>query len=226
MNAHRVARIVMLVMGLVAGLSLAGLVSMVVISGGKFNEYGEVPIPGSAVIELPEGTVIVSFLVRKSGSGTTFPPLRLHIEPPAGGRDPQVVEDPGASTVVNDDLRRQVWVMQVPEAGRYPVSIDGPVADYQNPRLAFGTDRALDGPIWVLVALSVMSMDLAIAGWWFQRRAKATAKPEPAIATDPYIPTDEGVRLEQLKTITALRDSGALTEDEFQAEKRRILKGQ
>jgi hypothetical protein len=31
--------------------------------------------------------------------------------------------------------------------------------------------------------------------------------------------------LEQLKTIAALRDSGALTEAEFNAEKRRILDG-
>jgi hypothetical protein len=46
----------------------------------------------------------------------------------------------------------------------------------------------------------------------------------PLIApVDPYTPTDDGVRLEQLKTISALRDSGALTPEEFEAEKRRIL---
>jgi hypothetical protein len=38
-------------------------------------------------------------------------------------------------------------------------------------------------------------------------------------------PTDEGVRLERLKTLAALRDSGALTDEEFQTEKRRILDG-
>jgi Short C-terminal domain len=38
-----------------------------------------------------------------------------------------------------------------------------------------------------------------------------------------YAPTDQGIRLEQLKTLSALRDSGALTEEEFEAEKRRIL---
>jgi hypothetical protein len=43
--------------------------------------------------------------------------------------------------------------------------------------------------------------------------------------SDPYTPSDEGVRLEQLKTISALRDSGALTPAEFEAEKRRILEG-
>ena len=40
-----------------------------------------------------------------------------------------------------------------------------------------------------------------------------------------YQPTDQGVRLEQLKTLAALRDSGALTAAEFEAEKRRILDG-
>jgi hypothetical protein len=37
------------------------------------------------------------------------------------------------------------------------------------------------------------------------------------------VPSGEGVRLERLKTLASLRDSGALTEEEFQAEKRRIL---
>jgi hypothetical protein len=38
-----------------------------------------------------------------------------------------------------------------------------------------------------------------------------------------YEPGDEGVRIERLKTLTGLRDSGALTEQEFETEKRRIL---
>jgi hypothetical protein len=38
-----------------------------------------------------------------------------------------------------------------------------------------------------------------------------------------YEPSDEGARLERLTTLTGLRDSGALTEQEFEAEKRRIL---
>jgi hypothetical protein len=38
-------------------------------------------------------------------------------------------------------------------------------------------------------------------------------------------PSDEGVRLQRLKTLAALRDSGALTPEEFETEKRRILEG-
>jgi hypothetical protein len=46
-----------------------------------------------------------------------------------------------------------------------------------------------------------------------------------AAPTSAQLPTDEGVKIEQLKTLAALRDSGALTDKEFEDEKRRILDG-
>jgi hypothetical protein len=55
-----------------------------------------------------------------------------------------------------------------------------------------------------------------------------TYPPPPAMSTqpaDPYIPTDQGVRIEQLNTLARLRDSGALTESEYEAEKKRVLDG-
>jgi hypothetical protein len=42
---------------------------------------------------------------------------------------------------------------------------------------------------------------------------------------DSFTPSDEGIRVQQLNTLAQLRDSGALTEDEFQAEKKRLLDG-
>ena len=45
----------------------------------------------------------------------------------------------------------------------------------------------------------------------------------PYGVANPYTPTVDGIRIEQLKNLAALRDSGALTEQEFEAEKRRIL---
>ncbi|WP_264991389.1 SHOCT domain-containing protein, partial [Mycobacterium kiyosense] len=59
------------------------------------------------------------------------------------------------------------------------------------------------------------------------RKAVPLVAAAPTAPTAPfptaYEPTGEGVRVERLKTLAALRDSGALTEAEFQAEKRRIL---
>lgn len=60
-----------------------------------------------------------------------------------------------------------------------------------------------------------------IASLILRRQQPTVAQFTPA---HQYTPSDQGVRLEQLKkTLAALRDSGALTQDEFDAEKRRIL---
>ena len=48
----------------------------------------------------------------------------------------------------------------------------------------------------------------------------------PPVQPSPsFTPTEDGIRLQQLNTLARLRDSGALTEDEFQAEKKRVLDG-
>jgi Short C-terminal domain len=43
------------------------------------------------------------------------------------------------------------------------------------------------------------------------------------LVNEPFSATEHGIRLEQLKTLARLRDSGAMTEDEFEAQKHRIL---
>jgi hypothetical protein len=55
--------------------------------------------------------------------------------------------------------------------------------------------------------------------------ATPDATPPIPLAPASHIPTDEGARTEQLETLAALRDSGASTQAEFEAEKRRILDG-
>ena len=42
---------------------------------------------------------------------------------------------------------------------------------------------------------------------------------------DSFTPSDEGIRVQSLNTLARLRDSGALTQDEYEAEKRRVLDG-
>jgi hypothetical protein len=73
---------------------------------------------------------------------------------------------------------------------------------------------------------------------WMSRRGRAepdtvddadTDNPfGPMVTGSPqraYTPADEGIRIEQLKHLAALRDSGALTREEFEQEKRRVLDG-
>ena len=224
----------MIAVSVFALFSIGGLITTVAIGafGEKYAAYGEIPIPGSGTVGLPAGEVLVSFHIRGyGGRGMSVPPLSMSVTPPEGVADPEVTEDLGATVSVNDDARRRVWVMQVLTEGAYRVSVDGPVSGYVDPRLAFGSGSGpgITGLLWVFVALSIISADLAIAVWWFRRKRSRTGPSEfpevPAPPADPYTPTDQGVRLEQLKTIAALRDSGALTEREFEEEKRRILDG-
>ncbi|MBA0047524.1 SHOCT domain-containing protein [Mycobacterium sp. NPDC050853] len=192
----------------------------------KFDAYGEVKIPGTTQLELPAGEVTVSFHSWVSGdNGLLIPQLGMSIFPPAGVAEPQVRESIGSSTTVNGDARRRVWVAQIPAAGTYDVQVEGEINGFVNPRLAFGHGS----PYWALTWLFAGLLGVAIIGWiaYVLTRSRTTHPSSPAgpqpIAS--YEPSDSGIRLEQLKSLAALRDSGALTETEFEAEKRRVLGG-
>ncbi|MGB3894221.1 MAG: SHOCT domain-containing protein [Mycolicibacter sinensis] len=211
-----VALMVVGVVGFVGALALNVFVL------DRYNAYGEVPIPGTGTIRLPAGEVTVSLHTRvissPSGGGLPVPPLSLRLEPPAGVADPEFTESIGSTTTVNNDSRRRLWRMRVATAGDYQISTDGQVGGFIAPRLAFGAPSAYGSLVWVFpVVFGVGIVGLIAARYWPSRGRS------PAPAGAEFVPDGEGVRLEQLKTITALRDCGALTSAEFEAEKRRIL---
>ena len=221
-----------------------GLVATLILNAfvlDKYDAYGEVPIPGSTSLHLPAGEATVSFHTMVTGSpssGFPVPDLQFSMTPPAGVPKPEVTESVGGTTTVNSDTHVRVWVVQIPQEGTYDIVTAGNVNGYINPRLAFGHGSSYGWLMWVfggLLALGVVQ--LAVALIWSARSAKA-ARPlapeemmnfdEPTLSAGvapapSYTPSDQGVRLEQLRQIAALRDSGALTEAEFEAEKRPIL---
>ena len=223
----------------------AGLIASLILNAfvlDKFDAYGEVPIPGSTSLHLPAGEVTASFhtaVTGSSGGGLPIPDLGLSIDPPEGVPDAQVTESIGTTTTVNNDARVRVWVVQVPTEGTYDIRTDGQVNGYINPRLAFGHGSSYGWVTWVFGALLALgAVELTGALLWSVRAGKKARPlaPDELLSVDEptwsgglsavpsYTPSDQGVRLEQLKQLAALRDSGALTEDEFEAEKRRILK--
>ncbi len=226
----------------IAGVGLVATLILNAFVLDDYDAYGEVSIPGSTGLHLPAGEVTVSFHTMVTGSpssGFPIPDLKFNITPPAGVAKPEVAESVGGTTTVNSDTHVQVWVVQIPEEGTYNIVTDGNVNGYISPRLAFGHGSSYGWLTWVfggLLALGVV--ELVAALFWSARSAKA-ARPlapeelmsfnEPAGSPPPlqtvasYTPSDQGVRLEQLKQLAALRDSGALSEAEFEAEKRRIL---
>jgi hypothetical protein len=222
-----------------------GLIAMLILNAfvlDEYDAYGEVSIPGATSLHLPAGEVTVNFHTMVTGSpssGFPIPDLKFNVTPPAGLAKPQVNESIGGTTTVNSDTHVQVWVMQIAKEGTYDIETDGNVNGYINPRLAFGHGSSYGWLTWVFGGLLAFGVaELVVALMWSARSAKRarplapeellsfdepTASPPSLRSLPSYTPSDQGVRLEQLKQLAALRDSGALTEEEFETEKRRIL---
>jgi Short C-terminal domain len=232
--------IIVAVLSMVA--SIIGLIASIILNAfvfDEYNAYGEVPVPGSRSIHLPAGEVTVSFHTvitgRTAGGGLPIPELQMGIDPPPGMATPQVTESIGGTTTVNSDAHVRVWLVQVPADGTYTVRTDGEVGGYISPRLAFGHGTTYGWLLWLfggLLALSIVELVAAVL--WSAKSAKRARPlaPEKLMNSDQptwnagpssSTPTADGIRIEQLKSLAALRDSGALTEAEFEAEKRRIL---
>lgn len=219
-------------------VSVAGFITTLVLNVfflDDYDAYGEVPVPGSGSVHLPAGQATVSLhtlvIGGTDGGGLPVPPMRISITPPDGVPQPEVTESIGSTTTVNNDAHIRVWNVQVPADGTYQVMTDGQVNGYINPRLAFGHQSSYGYLVWVFVALFVVGLvDLTLSIMWL---ARVRRRPVPSVGSGyavvappaAYEPSGAGVRVERLKTLAALRDSGALTEEEFQAEKRRVMEG-
>jgi Short C-terminal domain len=244
MSSGRLAKISLSCAITLLVVSVIGFITTLVLNAfflDKYDAYGEVPIPGSGRLHLPAGEVTVSLrtvIIGDLNGGLPVPPLGVTIIPPDGVAQPALTENIGSTTSVNNDAHVRVWVAQIATEGDYNITTDGQVNGYVNPRLAFGHQSAYGNLVWVFVGLFAVGLvGLALSIWWLARPRRRAASalvtepyfpvpPPPSIKPAvPYEPSGEGVRLERLKTLAALRDSGALSEQEFQAEKRRILEG-
>lgn len=240
--APRIA-IVVAVLSMVA--AIIGLVASIILNVFVFDEYdayGEVPIPGSSSLHLPEGEVTVSFHTVVTGqptSGFPIPQMGLRIDPPVGVPEPEVTESIGGTTTVNSDTRVRIWLVQIPQEGTYDITTDGDVGGYISPRLAFGHGSTYGWLWWLFGGLLGLSVVELVAALIWSAKAGKKARPlaphellnigdqtwnnVPPAPAASYTPSDQGIRIQQLQNLAALRDSGALTEEEFEAEKRRIL---
>ncbi|OBH84049.1 hypothetical protein A5681_20385 [Mycobacterium scrofulaceum] len=235
MSSRRLAKISLAAAIVVMVVSVGGFIAALVLNAfflDKYNAYGEVPVPGSGSLYLPAGDVTISLhsvVISGPDRGLPVPPLGVTIAPPDGVAQPVVTESIGTTTTVNNDAHVRVWVARVASSGTYNITTDGQVNGYIDPRLAFGHTSSFGFVVWLFVAAFVVGLaGSLLSGWWLgrtRRRAVVAANPYHRVPA-PVEPTDEGVRLERLKTLAALRDSGALTQEEFDAEKRRILDGQ
>jgi hypothetical protein len=252
MISRRLAKIwlataVVLMVVSVAGFTAALVLNVFVL--GKYNAYGEVPIPGSASLRLPGGDVTVSFHTEivgsSTGGGHPVPRLRMNIESPAGVPKTVITASFGSTTAISRDAHVRLWLVHIPAEGTYNVRTEGQVSGYISPRLAFGRKSAYGPLVWVfMVVFGIGLLSLVCMLWWqartrLSKRGAVTAQqPASPYTSDLEVfaaameppepwdtPGDEGIKLEQLKMLASLRDFGALTDAEFETEKRRILGG-
>jgi Short C-terminal domain len=208
----------------------------------SFDAYGEVPIPGTETLHLPQGQLTVSFhtLVSNpeggftvSGNDLPIPDLNLTITPPTGVAEPVVTEHSSAATTDGNDAHQQVWVAQIPQTGDYTVTTDGKVSGFISPRLAFGHTSPYGYLPWVFGGVFVVALLMLIVSMRLRRRpgqlaaqpAQPFVTPQPFVTSQPSPHTHDVVRIELLNTLANLHASGALTDKEFDEQKRRILDG-
>jgi hypothetical protein len=244
MSPQRAPRVLTSVAVTTMVLAVIGFITALALNAFVFDEYdayGEVPIPGSGTVHLPAGAATISLhtMVIGNGGAVPVPKMSIGIKPPAGVSDPVLTEDVGATTTVNNDAHIRVWTAQIPADGDYTITADGNVTAYVNPTLAFGHASPYGYlPIVFAVAFGLAIVVLVVARMWASRvrRSEAgvgyhpVAPAGPPVAPvgpphQPWVPTDQGARIEQLNTLARLRDSGALTQAEFEAEKKRVLGG-
>src|ERR671919_1544802 len=141
MRGRFAPRVAILVAILTLVASVIGFVAVLILDAfvlDEYDAYGEVRIPGSASLQLPEGEVTVSFHTLITGrptSGFPIPEMGLSIDPPPGVPEPEVTESIGGTTSVNSDVHVRVWVVQIHQTGTYSITTDGNVSAYINPRL-------------------------------------------------------------------------------------------
>jgi Short C-terminal domain len=229
-------KVVVIVSSVLLVVSVAGAIVSLVLNAfvfDKYDAYGEVPIPGSSTLHLPAGDVTVSFhtqvIGKTGGGGLPVPPLRIGFTPPDGVADPEFTENRGSTTSVNNDTHVRVGFVHITKDGDYTVHVQGTVTAYVSPALSFGHGSTYGYLTWVFAGMGAASLLVLLATIFFWRRTPRpvlNVDPTFSIAStpaDPYVPTDQGIRLQQLKTLASLHESGALTDEEFETEKRRIL---
>ena len=194
-----------------------------------YDAYGELPIPGTATLHLPAGDATVSFhsqiIGSTSGGGLPIPDL-CDDHPAERSRQAPAHRRRRSQHHCQQRCAPPVWVAHIPETGDYVVTTEGKVSAFISPRLSFGHGGQFGFLPWVFAGLFVASLLALLAAKLIPRRTREVCLPvsRPTRRASRRVrATDEGLRIQRLKTLTSLHESGALTDEEFEAEKRRVL---
>ncbi|HEX5121210.1 MAG TPA: hypothetical protein VFW65_38995 [Pseudonocardiaceae bacterium] len=137
------------------------------------GDYGQLQLPGSTVLHLPQGRMNLTF-TEDLDNQTVDEPATLHITitPTGGGSALPVNLDPNGGSVGVNGVTHTYWgYVMVPQAGDYRVDVPDDIApSIPNPRLLFGPDA--EPQFWILGALviAILLVIVAIVATWTIRR--------------------------------------------------------
>jgi hypothetical protein len=155
---------------------VAAIVAVVVFGAieafGSSDRYGNVPIPGRATLDLPEGDITVYYQedVELGENETLDPPtdIRLGVRHEDGGPSLEL-DRGGISNEVSGGFGTRVSVgdLDVPAAGDYEVAV-GPTSEARNdPAIVFGDDLFEGFFDAVPLGLLVLAAGLVVAAILF-----------------------------------------------------------
>ena len=200
--------------------------------GGDLSSYAVIDVPGTKTVHLPTGTVEASFdALTGDVAAMPLPELSLGVHPVGGGADPKITV--ARSDTINSGGESETLAakIHVVKAGDYRVSITGG-GNYNQPRLLLGRSKASR---WLPILIIAVVVDLVIylvsvvVLRSLRRRQGEVAADGPSstrltieLPRTAATPGDGGVE-ERLAQLDRLRSAGSVSDDEYAAERRRIL---
>ena len=178
-------------------VGIGGFVYWLTPSAGAAAAYGSVGIPGQAVLQLPAGTVVITYTVDLTNEPINVPAFKLSVVAASTGQQAAIRFHYGSATVNSPVSYLPVGTVQVPSAGKYRVDVTGAGDSLLNPQLNFGVSTQRAGAL--IAALVIAGMLLLTCGVLsiLRRRAVRGAKPSVAgrVGTPPPGPVRRAARL-------------------------------
>ena len=163
-----------------------GVLTLIGFAGTSDGDYGQLQLPGSTVLHLPQGRVNLTF-TEDLDNQTVDEPATLHIAITATGGGsalPVNLVTDGGSVGVNGVTHSYWGYVMVPQTGDYRVNVPDDISpSIPNPQLLFGPDT--EPQFWILGALpiAVVLIVIAIVATRIIRRNRPA--PAPVSATIP-----------------------------------------
>jgi hypothetical protein len=152
--------IVLAILVIVAG----GLMTLIGFVSTPDGDYGQLRLPGSTVLHLPQGRVNLTF-TEDLDNQTVDEPATLHIiiTPTGGGSALPVNLDPNGGSVGVNGVTHSYWgYVTVPRAGGYQVTVPDDIApSIPDSQLLFGPDT--EPQFWILGALVIAILLVIVA---------------------------------------------------------------